>query len=98
MYANYIPREVTTNQYIDYDLSVYSKIVEVFVPQIQVGENSRLRGSVSSDESKFQLDFKSPELLLYNNYLGKVNVQVDNDNPLYNTYVSVDSVYTESMI
>ena len=31
MYANYIPREVTTNQYIDYDLSVYSKIVEVFV-------------------------------------------------------------------
>jgi len=94
MYANYIPREVTTNQYIDYDLSVYSKIVEVFVPQIQVGENSRLRGSVSSDESKFQLDFKSPELLLYNNYLGKINVQVDNDNPLYNTYVSVDSVYT----
>ena len=94
MYANYIPREVTTNQYIDYDLSVYSKIVEVFVPELQVGENSRLRGSVSSDESKFQLDFKSPELLLYNNYLGKVNVQVDNDNPLYNTYVSVDSVYT----
>ena len=94
MYANYIPREVTTNQYIDYDLSVYSKIVEVFVPQIQVGENSRLRGSVSSDESKFQLDFNSPELLLYNNYLGKVNVQVDNDNPLYNTYISVDSVYT----
>ena len=94
MYANYIPREVTTNQYIDYDLSLYSKIVEVFVPQIQVGENSRIRGSVSSDESKFQLDFKSPELLLFDNYLGKVNVQVDNDNPLYNTYVSVDSVYT----
>jgi hypothetical protein len=94
MYANYIPREVTTNQYIDYDLSLYSKIVEVFVPELQVGENSRIRGSVSSDESKFQLDFKSPELLLFDNYLGKVNVQVDNDNPLYNTYVSVDSVYT----
>ena len=94
MYANYIPREVTTNQYIDYDLSLYSKIVEVFVPELQVGENSRIRGSVSSDESKFQLDFKSPELLLFDNYLGKVNVQVDNDNTLYNTYVSVDSVYT----
>jgi len=94
MYANYIPLEVTTNQYIDYDLSLYSKIVEVFVPELQVGENSRIRGSVSSDESKFQLDFKSPELLLFDNYLGKVNVQVDNDNPLYNTYVSVDSVYT----
>ena len=94
MYANYVPTEVTTNQYIDYDLSVYSKIVEVFVPELQVGENSRLRGAVSSDESKFELDFKSPELLLFNNYLGKVNIQVDNDNPLYNTYISVDSVYT----
>ncbi len=94
MYANYIPQEVTTNQYIDYDLSVFNKIIEVFVPQIQLGENSRIKGSVSSDESKFLLDFKSPELLLNNNYLGKVRVQVDNDNPLYNTYVSVDSVYT----
>lgn len=94
MYANYVPTEVTTNQYIDYDLSVYSKIIEVFVPELQVGENSRLRGAVSSDESKFELDFKSPELLLFNNYLGKVNIQVDNDNPLYNTYISVDSVYT----
>ena len=64
MYANYIPREVTTNQYIDYDLSVYSKIVEVFVPELQVGENSRLRGSVSSDESKFQLDFKYSRTLI----------------------------------
>lgn len=94
MYANYVPREVTTNQYIDYDLSVYSKIIEVFVPELQVGENSRLRGAVSSDKSKFTLDFKSPELLLLNNYLGKVNIQVDNDNPLYNTYISVDSLYT----
>ena len=94
IYANYVPTEVTTNQYIDYDLSVYSKIIEVFVPQLQVGENSRLKGSVSSDKSKFQLDFKSPELLLFDNYLGKVNIQVDNDNPLYNTYISVDSVYT----
>jgi hypothetical protein len=94
MYANYIPEEVTTNQYIDYDLSVYNKIIEVFVPQIQLGENSRIKGSVSSDKSKFQLDFKSPEMLFNNNYFGKVRVQVDNDNPLYNTYVSVDSVYT----
>lgn len=94
IYANYIPQEVTTDQYIDYELTVYNKIVEVFVPQIQLGENSRIKGSVSSDESKFKLDFKSPEILLFDNYMGKVNVQVDNDNPLFNTYVQVDSVYT----
>ncbi|PVW13230.1 N-acetyl-gamma-glutamyl-phosphate reductase [Marixanthomonas spongiae] len=94
IYANYIPQEVTENQYIDYQFEVYNKIVDLFVPQLKLGDNTRIKGSVSSDQSKFQLDFRSPELLLYNNYLGKVNIQVDNDNPLYNTYISVDSIYT----
>ncbi|MDN3723523.1 translocation/assembly module TamB domain-containing protein [Aequorivita sp. SDUM287046] len=94
IYANYIPQEVTTNQYIDYEFVVYNKIVDVFVPEIQLGDNTRLKGAVSSDQSKFKLDFRSPEIILFENYIGKLNIQVDNDNPLYNTYISADSVYT----
>ena len=37
IYANYIPQEVTTNQYIDYEFQVFNKIVEVFVPELQLG-------------------------------------------------------------
>ena len=94
IYANFIPNEVTSNQYIDYEFRIFNKFVVLFVPQLQLGENTRVKGSVSSDESKFKLNFKSPEILLFNNYLGKLNVQVDNDNPLYNTFISVDSIYT----
>lgn len=94
IYANYIPQEVTTNQYIDYEFEIYNKIVDVFVPQLKLGDNTRVRGSVSSDESKFKLDFRSPEILLFDNYISKLNIQVDNDNPLYNTYIAADSVYT----
>lgn len=94
IYANFIPNEVTNDQYIDYEFVVYNKIIDLFVPDLQLGENTRVKGSVSSDESKFKLNFKSPEILVFKNYLGKVNVQIDNDNPLYNTYISVDSVYT----
>ncbi|MEL6810542.1 MAG: translocation/assembly module TamB domain-containing protein [Bacteroidota bacterium] len=94
IYANYIPNEVTTDQYIDYEFEIYNKIVDVFVPQLQLGENTRVKGSVYSDESKFKLDFRSPELLLYENYFGDVNVQLDNDNPLFNAYIAVDSLYT----
>ncbi len=93
IYANYIPQEVTTNQYIDYEFVVYNKIVDVFVPQLKLGDNTRIKGSVYSDESKFELDFRSPEILLFDTYIGKLNVQVDNDNPLYNTYIAADSVY-----
>ena len=94
IYANFIPNEVTNNQFIDYEFVVYNKIIEVFVPQLQLGENTKVRGSVSSDQSKFKLDFRSPEIILFKNYLSKVNIQVDNDNPLYTTFVAVDSVYT----
>lgn len=94
IYTNYIPAEVTTNQYLNYEFEVFNKIVDVFVPDLQLGDNTKIKGSVASDESKFQLDFRSPELIAFKNYLGNVNIQVDNDNPLFNTYVSVDSVYT----
>lgn len=92
IYANYIPREVTTDQYINYELVIYNKIVDVFVPQIKLGDNTRVKGAVYSDKSKFELDFRSPEVILFNNYIGKLNVQIDNDNPLFNTYISADKV------
>ena len=94
IYANYIPEEVTTNQYIDYEFVIYNKIVDLFVPQLKLGDNTRVKGSVYSDQSKFELDFRSPEILLFDNYIGKLNIQVDNDNPLYNTYIEADSIYT----
>jgi len=94
IYANYIPVQVTTDQYLKYDFTIYNKIIDVFIPEIQVGDNTRIKGAVYSDESQFELDFKSPEMLIYENYLGDINVEIDNDNPLYNAYISVDSLYT----
>jgi hypothetical protein len=93
IYTNYKYVDVTNNQYIDYDFKIFNKIVDVFVPELQFGENTIVKGSVFSEESKFILNFKSPEILVLGNYLGMVNLQVDNDNPLYNTYLSVDSIY-----
>lgn len=92
IYANYIPREVTTNQYINYEFVIYNKIVDVFVPQLKLGDNTRVKGAVYSDKSKFELDFRSPEIILFNNYIGRLNIQMDNDNPLFNTYISAEKV------
>src|SRR5690606_12609292 len=50
------------------------------------------RGRVESDESDFRLTFRSPEIKAYDNMLQDVNIQVDNSNPLFNTYIEVDSV------
>ena len=39
-----------------------------------------------------KFDFDSPEIVVFNNYLGKVKFKLDNFNPLYNAYISVDTL------
>jgi len=92
IYTNYVPAKTTENQYLNFNFEIFNKIVEVFVPEIRLGENTTIRGTVASDESKFKLNFRSPEITAYGNYIQKIAVQVDNNNPLFNTYIEIDSL------
>ena len=92
VYANFTPKEIKENQYIDFDFEIYNKLIEVFVPDLQLGENTRIKGSVYSNKSKMKFDFNSPEMMVFDNYLGKVKFKLDNFNPLYNAYISVDTL------
>ncbi len=94
LYANYRPNKITTDQYLSFNFDIYNKIVEVFFPEITLAPNTYIRGSVESDESEFRLAFKSPEIEAFNNMFKEVNVQVDNSNPLFNTFIEIDSVAT----
>lgn len=94
LYANYRPNKITTDQYLSFNFDIYNKIVEVFFPEITLAPNTYIRGSVESDESEFRLAFKSPEIEAFDNILKEVNVQVDNSNPLFNTFIEIDSVAT----
>ncbi len=95
IYTNYIPHEVRTNQGIDFNFKIYNKIAEVIFPEIELGKNTYIRGRVESDETKFKLTFKSPQIKVYNYFANNIELQVDNSNPLFNTYVEVDSLNTK---
>ena len=95
LYTNYRPNDIKPDQYIDFDFDIYNKIVEVFFPEITLAPNTYLRGSLESDESEFRLSFKSPEIKAFDNLFEDVNIQVDNSNPLFNTFVEIDSIGTE---
>lgn len=92
VYNNFRPLKISKNQYLDFDFEIYNKLVEIFVPELQFGENTRIKGTVYSNNSKLKFDFDSPEIILFNNYLGKVKFNVNNHNPLYNTYISIDTI------
>ena len=95
IYTNYVPNKIEGNQYVDFNFKIYNKIIEVFLPELEVGANTFIKGRVESNEKAFKLTFKSPKIKLLDYFADAIEVQVDNNNPLFNTYVEVDSVYTK---
>jgi len=95
IYTNYIPHKVKTNQSIDFNFKIYNKIIEVFYPEIELAKNTFIRGRVESNEKQFKLTFKSPKIKLLDYFANNIELQVDNSNPLFNTYIELDSLTTK---
>ncbi|NJB70314.1 hypothetical protein GGR42_000776 [Saonia flava] len=94
IYTNYKPYDISEGQKLDFNFKIYNKIVEVFFPEVAFGPNTFIRGNIIADEGDFKLTFKSPSFEAYGNKLDAIDVKIDNKNPLFNTYVSVDDVST----
>lgn len=92
LYTNYEPEITTESQFINFDFEIYNKIVEVFVPKIRFEGGTEIRGSVVSDASEFKLNFISPEIEAYGIFAQAIELQVDNKNTLYNTYIEADTI------
>ncbi|WP_241489671.1 translocation/assembly module TamB domain-containing protein [Lacinutrix algicola] len=94
IYTSKVPNAIETDQFIKFNFKIYNKIVEVFYPDLKLGKNTYVRGRVETDEKEFKLTFKSPKIEWLDYFASEIEVQVDNKNPLFNTYVEIDSLNT----
>ncbi len=94
VYTNYKPFEISEGQRLAFNFKIYNKIVDVFFPEITFDANTFIRGNIIADEGDFKLTFKSPSIAAYGNELDDIDVRIDNKNPLYNTFVSIENVST----
>ncbi|WP_246296893.1 translocation/assembly module TamB domain-containing protein [Winogradskyella vidalii] len=92
IYTNYIANEVEEGQYIDFNFNIYSKIATVFFKDLILGKNTFIEGRIETDEKGFELTFNSPEIKFKDYFANSINVNINNSNPLYNTYVEIDSI------
>lgn len=95
LYANYSPNKVTKGQFIKFDFAVYNKIIEIFYPGISVAKNTKINGLLNSNDNDFKLNFTSPQINAYDNLIDKINIKVDNKNPLFNAFFEIDSIKTK---
>ena len=92
IYTNYVPNEVEDNQYIDFRFNIYSKIAAVFYKDLTLGKNTFIEGRIETDEKGFELTFNSPEIKFQEYFANAINISVDNSNPIYNTFIEIDSL------
>lgn len=94
IYTNYVPNIIEEGQYIDFKFNIYSKIAAVFFKDLILGKNTFIEGRIETDEKGFELTFNSPEIKFKDYFANNINLNIDNSNPLYNTYIEIDSLST----
>ena len=95
LYTNYKPNKIAKGQFLKFDFGIYNKIVEIFYPGIEIATNTKINGSINSDNDEFKFKFKSQQIAAFDNYFDNLNVEIDNKNPLFNTYIELDSIRTK---
>ncbi|MDM1377770.1 translocation/assembly module TamB [Myroides marinus] len=92
LYTNYSPYKIKEDQYLDFDITVHNRLIEVFLPQLTVSASTHVEGSIDNDNNIFKLNFSSPSIGIADFNFFNILLDVNNSNPLYNAYVSVDSM------
>ncbi|MNX17929.1 hypothetical protein D3C86_478190 [compost metagenome] len=95
LYTNFKPHKVKKGQFLKFDFTIYSKIIEIMYPEISIGSNTIVKGNLSSDNNDFKFNFNSPQIVASKNTFDNIRVSIDNKNPLYNAYIELDSIKTK---
>lgn len=92
LYTNYKPNLIKKGQYFKFNLTNFHELVEIVRSDITLSEDAVLSGRINGDDNDFKLNFTTTSLKAFNTQFDKIQLQVDNKNPLYNTYVQMDSI------
>ena len=92
IYTNFKPNKLDKDQFLEFDFEINSKIIELFVPDIELSTNTKVQGHINADEGDFKFNLNSPFINYAKNTLKTIDITVDNENPLFNTYISIDSI------
>ncbi|NRA92688.1 MAG: translocation/assembly module TamB domain-containing protein, partial [Psychroserpens sp.] len=95
IYTNYSPHIIETDQFVEFNFKIYNKIVEAFYHEVDIGSNTSIKGRLETNEKKFNLTFKSPKIKLKDYEANVISLLVDNSNPVFNTYIAIDSLKSD---
>ncbi len=94
IYSNYTPNKVEPHQFLSFDFSIYNQIVDVFLPEVSIAPNTKIKGNIRADKNQLKLTVSSPRINAYGNVIDTLLLRTDNQNKLYNTHLTAKRVNT----
>ena len=88
-------KEVDENQELSYDIRVKSGYLSALLPVLSVQEDAIFKGRLSSSINKSKLEFKIPLFSYKGVNSENFNLQIDTQNPIYSTFVSIGKISGE---
>ena len=95
LYTNFKPEKVKKGQFLKFNFTINTKIIEIFFPEISIASSTIIKGNINSDNQEFKLNFNSPKVTASSTTFDNIRVKIDNKNPLYNAFVELDSIKTK---
>ncbi|EAR11613.1 hypothetical protein PI23P_00365 [Polaribacter irgensii 23-P] len=95
MYTNYQPYKVASNQFLDFNFTLYNQIVNVFFPEIFIDNNTIIKGKINGDKNLFRVQLSSPKIVLFGAEIKEISLRTDTNNPYYNTSLTAEEVNTK---
>ncbi len=95
LYTNYKMHRLKKGQYLKFNFSEFNKLIEIVYPTITLDESTAITGSINADSNDFKLKLISKKIKAFDIDFDQVQMEINNRNPLYNTYFQIDSIKTK---
>ncbi|MFY0603400.1 MAG: translocation/assembly module TamB [Flavobacteriaceae bacterium] len=95
IYTNYTPYKVAPHQFVNFDFTVYNQVIDLFLPEVVIDNNTKVRGLINADDNLFKLTVSSPKIIAYGNEIDQFLLRTDTKNKLYNSQLTAKAINTK---
>jgi hypothetical protein len=96
VYRNYNPYEVEPHQFLNFDFTIYNQIVDIFLPEVSIAPNTKVKGRINADNNHLKLTASSPSITAYGTRIDSLQLRTDNNNPRlpYDSFIQASQLNT----
>ena len=84
------PKVTSKGQYLRFDLKIHQKVLDALYPDFSISKNIILKGKIASDRLRSQFILDAPLMRWNEIQFQNIHFQIDTNNPIYNTFLSIE--------